>query len=160
VADLKRVFHDLVRFEIELWNAIDSRLKAEFGLPLGSFDTMQVIARIGSCRVQDVARELAITVGGTSKVIDRIERLGHCERRSNPGDRRSSIIELTPAGQALLAEAGAVFESELSARLGASLPARSLDQFAAALTMLRAGPAGRDPGATPTKSSAPRERTA
>ncbi len=154
MTDLKRVFHDLVRFETELWNALDARLRAEFDLPMGSFDIMQVIARTGSCRVHDIAREQAITVGGTSKVVDRIERLGFCERRSNPGDRRSSIIELTPAGQALLARATVVFEAELTSRLGAPLSARSLAQLATTLTALRASAAdGRpapDPAANPS----------
>jgi len=136
--DLKRLFNDLIRFEIELWNAVDGRLRREHGLPLGHFDTMQVIARIPGCRVQDVARELAITVGGTSKVIDRIEAAGHCARRFNPDDRRSSIIELTPSGAAVLADATAAFESELELRLGSVLSTRALEQLGTSLSKLRA----------------------
>jgi len=137
MADLKQLFNDLIRFEIDLWNAIDARLRGEFGLPLGNFDAMQVVARTPSCRVFDIARELAITVGGTSKVVDRIEAAGHCVRRSNPDDRRSSIIELTPAGEAVLAEATTAFESELELRFGSVLSARSLTQLCTTMAKLR-----------------------
>lgn len=44
-----------------------------------------------------------------------------CRRRAHPADRRSSIIELTTAGQRLLASADAVFEDELRAQLGPDL---------------------------------------
>jgi MarR family transcriptional regulator, organic hydroperoxide resistance regulator len=147
--DLKQLFDDLIRFEIDLWNAIDVRLRAECGLRLGSFDTMQVIARTPACRVHDIARELAITVGGTSKLVDRIEAAGHCVRRFNPDDRRSSIIELTPAGAALLADATNVFERELELRFGSVLSPRALAQLATALAKLRAA------GATMTLEPAP-----
>lgn len=138
MAELKRLFDELVRFEIELWNAVDARLRADGGLPLTWFEPMQVIARLGSCRVYDIAEALAITVGGTSKLVDRVEAAGHCCRRANPGDRRSSLVELTPGGEELLAKATAVFEDELERRVGSVLPARSLQQFSATLTKLRA----------------------
>jgi DNA-binding MarR family transcriptional regulator len=138
MTDLKQLFNDLVRLEIELWDAVDARMRSELGLPFANFDVMQVVARVPSCRVYDVAQELSITVGGASKAVDRIEALGHCGRRSNPGDRRSSLIELTPAGHALLAKATVVFEAELERRLGGALSARSLEQLGTAVRTLRA----------------------
>jgi MarR family transcriptional regulator, organic hydroperoxide resistance regulator len=138
VVDLKVVFSELIRFETELWNAIDARLQAEFDLPLTRFEPMQIMARRPECRVQDIADELVITVGGTSKLVDRIEASGYCRRRANPGDRRSSIVELTPAGNRMLARATAVFDEELQLRLGDVLPQRSLEQFGATLARLRA----------------------
>jgi DNA-binding MarR family transcriptional regulator len=45
--------------------------------------------------------------------VDRIEAAGLCRRRANPDDRRSQIIELTPAGRRLLAKATKTFEDEL-----------------------------------------------
>jgi MarR family transcriptional regulator, organic hydroperoxide resistance regulator len=138
MTDLPDLFHQLVRFETELWNAVDARLRAEFDLPLSRFEPMQVIARCPSCRVYDVAEELSITVGGTSKLVDRIEAAGHCVRRANPDDRRSSIIELTTAGRRVLAKAAKVFEDELQTRIESAVPARSLQQFYATLIKLRA----------------------
>jgi DNA-binding MarR family transcriptional regulator len=138
VSDLKGLFNDLVRFETELWNGIEGRLRGDFGLPLGSFDTMQVIARTETCRVYDIAHELSITVGGASKVVDRLESAGRCIRRSNPEDRRSSIVALTPQGEALLTKATVVFEVELERRIGSVLSARQITQLHSSLAKLRA----------------------
>ncbi len=138
MSDLRRLFNDIIRFEIEIWNAIDARLKSEFDLPLTHFEPMSVIDRLSGCRVYDIAHELGITTGGTSKLIDRIEANGYCRRLPNPADRRSSLLELTPEGRRLLGEAGVAFDEELQIRLGAAVPERTLRQFAATLTRLRA----------------------
>lgn len=138
MTNLATVFTDLVRFQIELWNAVDARLRADHDLPLSWYEPMQIVADRESCRVFDIAADMVITVGGTSKLVDRLEAAGHCRRRSNPGDRRSSIIELTPSGRRLLAKATATYEDELSLRLGSVIPARELDRLASTLATLRA----------------------
>ncbi len=137
--DLRHVFNDLIRLEIELWNAVDARLKREFGLPLTHFEPMSVMDRLPNCRVYDIASELGITTGGTSKLVDRIEASGYCRRLPNPEDRRSSLLELTAEGNRMFAEAGKAFDDELERRLGAAVPERTLRQFGATLTRLRAG---------------------
>lgn len=138
MTNLRELFHDLIRFEIELWDAVDTRLKSEHDLPLTHFEPMWVIARQPGCRVYDIASELGITTGGTSKLVDRIEASGYCRRLPNPADRRSSLLELTPVGERILAAAGATFDDELQRWLGAALPERTLRQFAATLSRLRA----------------------
>ena len=137
MSDLRQLFSDLIRFEIELWNAVDARLKGEFELPLTHFEPMSVIDRLPGCRVYDIASELGITTGGASKLVDRIEAGGYCRRLPNPADRRSSLLELTPEGRRLLAEAGAAFDEELQRWLGTAVPERTLRQFAGTLTRLR-----------------------
>jgi DNA-binding MarR family transcriptional regulator len=137
--DLKKLFDELVRFETEIWDAIDARLRAEHDLPLSRFEPMRVIASVKDCRVYDIAAALSLTTGGTSKLVDSIEAAGHSRRRPNPDDRRSSIIELTPAGKRLLAKATKTFEDELEGRLGAALPDRSLQELTATLVKLREG---------------------
>ena len=137
MSDLRQLFSDLIRFEIELWNAVDARLKGEFELPLTHFEPMSVIDRLPGCRVYDIANELGITTGGASKLVDRIEAGGYCRRQPNPADRRSSLLELTPKGRRLLAEAGAAFDEELQRWLGTAVPERTLRQFAGTLARLR-----------------------
>jgi MarR family transcriptional regulator, organic hydroperoxide resistance regulator len=144
VPDLGALFNDLVRFETQLWNAVDARLRSELDLPLAHFEPMAVIGRTPGCRVYDIAAELGITTGGVSKLVDRIEASGYCGRLPNPGDRRSSLLELTPAGRRMLGQAAAVFDQELHRQLGAVLPEAALGQFAATLARLRAA-GQRDP---------------
>jgi MarR family transcriptional regulator, organic hydroperoxide resistance regulator len=138
VPDLRQLFNDIIRFEIELWNAADVRLRHEFQLPLPQFEPMSVIDRLPGCRVYDIATELGITTGGVSKLVDRIEARGYCRRLPNPADRRSSLLELTAEGKRVLTEAGVAFDEELQRMLGSAVPERTLRQFAAVLVRLRA----------------------
>jgi NADPH:quinone reductase-like Zn-dependent oxidoreductase/DNA-binding MarR family transcriptional regulator len=140
--DLPFMFSELVRLEIELWNGVDARLRAESDLPLGSFWPLRVIGRTTPCRVQDISAELAMSVGGVSKLVDRLARAGYCDRKPNPDDKRSSVIELTQEGERLLTRAARAFEDELRTRLGSAVPADDLRAFGDTLTRLRA--AGHD----------------
>lgn len=135
--DLRFLFSELVRLESELWNAVEGRLRADFDVTLPVFEFLQFISRTPDCRVQDIAAELSITVGGTSKIVDRIEASGYCARGANPNDRRSSIIKLTPVGERLLPRLTVAVDDELRSRLGAGVADRSLIQLTKTLTRLR-----------------------
>ena len=137
MTDLRQVFDDLVRFETILWGAIDGRLQKECGVGLASLNGMLVIDATPLCRVQDIAQAVAITVGGASQAVDRLESAGLCIRRANPSDRRSSIVELTPKGTELLGIAAPVFDSELDRLVRAPLPGAALTHLADALSALR-----------------------
>jgi DNA-binding MarR family transcriptional regulator len=120
--DLRQLFDDLVRFETDLWNGIDARLRRDCGVPLGNLNVMMVIEQTSSCRVNDIAAALSMTVGGASQAVDRLEKVGHCARSASPTDRRSSIVAVTDSGRAALAEAGPVFDEELRHRPRAPAP--------------------------------------
>ncbi|WP_432993263.1 MarR family winged helix-turn-helix transcriptional regulator [Dactylosporangium sp. CA-233914] len=136
--DLRQVFDDLVRFETDLWNGIDARLRQAGAVPLGSLNVLQVVGRTPACRVNDIADALSITIGGASQAVDRLVARGLCERRPNPGDRRSSIVELTGTGTAAVTAAEAVFDEELTAWFGAAIPGSALRSLARTLSTLRA----------------------
>ncbi|MFD3745485.1 MarR family winged helix-turn-helix transcriptional regulator [Nocardia sp. NPDC058633] len=144
MTDLKSLYDNLIRYEIELWSAIDAALRAECDLQLTWFEILRFLADHGGNRVQDIAAEFAITVGGTSKVVDRIEAAGYCARRANPDDRRSSLVELTAAGQQALDRAEVVFDRELEQRIGAVLDNQTIHTVVAALSALRAAGRARD----------------
>lgn len=133
--DLSPIFDDLVRFQIELWNAVDARLREENDLTLARFQVMRFLSEAEDARLIDIAADMVITMGGASKLVDRIEAAGHCQRRANPADGRSSFIELTADGHDTYAEATRTFESELELRFNAS-PAQ-LEQLGDTLATLR-----------------------
>jgi DNA-binding MarR family transcriptional regulator len=137
VTDLTSLFTDLVRVETRLYNALDARLKAEHDLPLGQFEFLRFIAQRGMVRVYDLAHEAAITVGATSKAVDRLEAAGRCRRTPNPDDRRSSLVMLTSEGERILAEAAPTVEAGLHTWIGSVLPADVLENLAVSLSMLR-----------------------
>jgi MarR family transcriptional regulator, organic hydroperoxide resistance regulator len=136
--DLRDLFRDLVRLETELWNRVDARVATGHGLPLGWLEIMDVIATTPGCRVLDVADALRITVGGTSKVVDKLQAAGWVRRRPNPDDGRSSLLELTRTGERLRRAADATFGAELAARVGSAAPTVDLERLAADLRRLRA----------------------
>src|SRR5436309_11957254 len=88
---------DLIRVEIALWDRVDARLRESHELPLAFFEPLRLLSRApeGSMRVGDLARDLRVTVGGTSKLVDRVERAGFVARQSDPEDRRASRVALT-----------------------------------------------------------------
>jgi DNA-binding MarR family transcriptional regulator len=131
-----------------MWNTVDARLRKECGVPLGNLNLMLIIAATPNCRVQDIAAALEITVGGTSQAVDRLEKLGHCVRKPNPADRRSSVLELTPDGEALMKSASQVFDGELEAFFKAPLGEEALGNLASALAAARVAASVR--GATPS----------
>lgn len=150
--ELHSIFHELVYYQVELWDAVEACLQDECGLPLTWFEIMQLLDRLEGARVQDIAAAFSISVGGTSKVVDKLEAAEYCSRRPNPADRRSSVIELTPAGRNLLERAASVFDRELDARIGSVVPKQDLEQFHRTLVALRE--AGRALGAAKTTAGA------
>ncbi|GIF44457.1 MarR family winged helix-turn-helix transcriptional regulator [Actinoplanes xinjiangensis] len=138
MADLKRLYRELVSLEIELWGGVEARLRAEVGLPLTSFEVLHLLLRRPGPRIQDIAEEFSITVGGTSKVVDRLEAAGLCERRANPNDRRSSVVELTAEGRTVAQRALEVFEEELELRIGSVISEQAVHDVTAVLSTLRA----------------------
>lgn len=141
--DVRQVFDDLVRFETELWNAVDATLLDECGISLGAYNTLLVLSRTPGCRVNDLAAALSITVGGASQAVDRFEAQGLVERVPNPANRRSSLLRTTDTGQQAFEAAGAVFDRELAVWLSAPLSTAAGARFARDLATLRAAAARR-----------------
>jgi MarR family transcriptional regulator, organic hydroperoxide resistance regulator len=131
------LFRDLVRLETDLWNRVDARVHRAHGLPLAWLEVMQVVSTTPGCRILDIAEALFITVGGASKVVDKIQAGGWCRRLPNPSDGRSSLIELTESGESLLEAANVTFEDALAAYLGAAAPAGELARLSNTLGRLR-----------------------
>src|SRR3954465_5961812 len=100
MADLPVLFADLVRLEIELWDAVEAGLRAELGVGLATAQTLAVVAAVPDCRVHDIVRAVSIPGGAGSNPVPRLEPDGLVARRPHPSDRRSSVIALTGAGAA------------------------------------------------------------
>ena len=135
--DLAGLFRDLVRLETELWNRVEARIQDAHGLPLAWLEIMQVVSTTRDCRVLDIARALSITVGGASKVVDKVEAAGLCRRQPNPTDGRSNLIRLTDPGARRLEAANATFAGALAAFVGTAAPAGEFAQLSVTLRRLR-----------------------
>ncbi len=129
---------DLIRLEIALWDRIDDRLRKEHELPLAFFQSLFFIGHSPNGRLQvgELARAIRITVGGASKVVDRIEAAGLIRREAVADDRRACHLVLTPAGKRKLAGASETYEAEMAAVLDAALTADQLRRLHGLVTHL------------------------
>lgn len=144
--DYSKLFSDLVRVEISLWDAVDKSVRERHDLPLPWFEPMRVIDRMGAGRVIDIAEELRITVGGSSKLVDRIEGAGYVRRSPDPSDGRAMRIELTPAGRRKLRGAEKTQCIVVQRFLDATLSSNPQAQLAGVLERLRQAQPGVDGG--------------
>ncbi len=138
--DLAELFSDLVRVETELWNELDGRLLEAHDLSLTWFEPMQVIDSAARTRVVDIAAALRITVGGASKLVERIEAAGLIVRSADPADGRATSLTLTAAGRGRLRAAESSHRESLRELLGSQLPPPRLRELARSLEALRSQP--------------------
>jgi DNA-binding MarR family transcriptional regulator len=128
----------LIRLEIVLWERVDARLRERHKLSLAFFESLYVISQApdGSLRVGDLARALRVTVGGTSKLVDRIESAGLIARQPDPDDRRAARVALTRDGERLLSAATKTYEQEVAAFADPVLNAGEQREMHASITRL------------------------
>jgi DNA-binding MarR family transcriptional regulator len=132
------LFTEFVRLEIEVWNSLDADLQVSAGITLAQFQALSAIRKnAGYARVQDISAELMITVGATSKLVDRLERDGLAVRSANPDDRRSSVINLSTTGENALKAADNAAEQHLRTAFGDAIPAKRVARIINELASLR-----------------------
>ncbi|MYM33201.1 MarR family transcriptional regulator [Duganella sp. FT50W] len=80
-------------------------LAAQFELHPGEFDVIATLRRSGApyaLTPTALYERLMLSSGAMTSRLDRLERKGLTERAPAPGDRRSILVRLTPAGLALI----------------------------------------------------------
>jgi DNA-binding MarR family transcriptional regulator len=102
-----------------------------------------------------IARDLAMTSGGFTKLADRMARDGLIDRRGSSGDRRVVFAALTDAGLAVAHRASAVYVEFLQQNVLSAVSPEQLRQMAGLGERLRAANEPADAEA-PTFTLAPR----
>jgi DNA-binding MarR family transcriptional regulator len=114
---------------------------AAHGLRAGWFDLLAALRRAGEpfeLNPTELMRATMLSSGGMTKRLDRLAKAGLVERRPDPGDRRGTLVRLTPRGREAI---DAALESHLTAeeRLLASLDAADRARLDELLRKLLAG---------------------
>ena len=111
---------------------------APLGLGWEAFSLIVTLRRSGEpyeLRPTDLLRESLLTSGAITNRIDRVEQMGLVERRSDPNDRRSSVVRLTPSGLKMADEVIGRHFAGVDGRL-AALTATERRQLAGLLSKL------------------------
>lgn len=135
--DLPLLLSRLIAAQVQLFDATDTRLRAEAGMPLVTLLPLRVIRATPGCRVQELADGLGLSVGGASKSADRLERRGWLRRVAHPTDRRSLLLELTDDGLAAAAAGDAIVDAVLRESVVPRLGESGAERLSADLARLR-----------------------
>jgi len=78
---------------------------AKLGLQGGWLDILAALRRSGSpyqLNPTALVHATMVTSGGITKRLDRLAEAGFVERRPDPGDRRGTLVRLTPKGKRIV----------------------------------------------------------
>jgi DNA-binding MarR family transcriptional regulator len=89
-------------------------------LGLGETELLAVqhLGLAGRLTPSAVGTQLGLTSGGTTALVQRLERAGHVGREAHPDDGRSALLRLTATSEARATEAFAPLVSELDRLAG------------------------------------------
>ena len=85
----------------KLINRRISEVVSEEGLTQPQFQALRIVAKSGGTSMREISAQLLVTPANVTGIIDRLESRGLMTRGAHRKDRRTTIIELTPAGNAL-----------------------------------------------------------
>src|SRR5262249_29790646 len=78
---------------------LDERVAASLGIGRTDLRGMEIVSRGGGVPPTQLARELRLTTGSVTALIDRLEAAGLIRRADDPADRRKVLVQLTTAGR-------------------------------------------------------------
>ena len=110
-----------IRRTVALWeNRADAELGALHGLGLSDFAALHHLAGApeGRLRRVDLARRLAITPSGVTRLLSPLERRGIVAREADGHDARATYAVLTRSGKALVKDATSTIAAVAESILG------------------------------------------
>jgi DNA-binding MarR family transcriptional regulator len=85
-----------VRANQVLTDLLDESASEYLGINRSDARALDVIDQRGRISAGDLARELRLSTGAVTTLVDRLERAGFARRVPDPDDRRRVLIEVTP----------------------------------------------------------------
>ncbi len=75
------------------------------GIGLSDFAILEFRLNKGARPVNEIGSRVGLTSGSMTTAIDRLEKRGLVQRRTESGDRRTRFVHLTPEGRELISRA-------------------------------------------------------
>jgi len=100
-----RIWLQIAKSSAHLEQAVNSKLRENYGQSLSRFDVLSQFIRTGEdeLSVGTLSKELIASSGNISRLLDRMEKDGLIVRRHSATDRRSVYIRITKPGHTLFA---------------------------------------------------------
>ena len=117
-------WRELQSVAAELERRIDEALMAEWEIPLGWFDVLAGLQRLGgAARPSDLADELRLVRSSLSRRLDRLEEEGwvHRTRPTDGDDQRAVVVELTRRGRTLWREMNVTYRRAVQQHVASPL---------------------------------------
>jgi MarR family transcriptional regulator, 2-MHQ and catechol-resistance regulon repressor len=120
--------------------AFNGSLERQCGISGPFFEVLLRIGRSpgGRLTMSDLAMQLGLTSGGTTRLVDRVVAAGLVERQACPSDRRVQWVVLSATGERKLDEALAIHLQDLQHEVVDRLQPAELEVLERALDKLRA----------------------
>ncbi|MBL8582382.1 MAG: MarR family transcriptional regulator [Rhizobiaceae bacterium] len=133
--DRLRLWIRLLRASRTIEAELRDRLKKEFGTTLPRFDVMAALYRQpDGMLMSDLSSFLLVSNGNVTGIVEWLVSEGFVTRARRNGDRRTSMVSLTPAGVALFEKMAAAHENWI----GELLAGVSDDEAKSLAAMLKA----------------------
>ena len=107
-----RLWLRLLRASRGLEAELRERLRVSYDVTLPQFDVLAALARRETgITMTELSRYLMVSNGNVTGIVDRLVTDGLVERAATPGDRRATLVRLTPKGAADFAAMAAAHET-------------------------------------------------
>jgi DNA-binding MarR family transcriptional regulator len=123
----------------EIERRIDEALLAEWEVPLGWFDVLSGLQRLGgAARPSDLAEELRLVRSSLSRRLDRLEEEGWVQRirPTDLDDQRAVVVELTRRGRTLWREMNVTYRRAVQANVAGALSDRDVADLRRVLALV------------------------
>lgn len=113
-----RLWLRMLRATRSIENDVRNLMREQYGTTLPRFDVMAALYRSGKgLTMGELSRELMVSNGNVTGIVERLEEDGLVWRGPRGGDRRTSHVELSGNGRAYFEQIAGAHEAWISRRL-------------------------------------------
>jgi len=106
-----RMWLSLLKATKKVENEVRDRLRREFDTTLPRFDVMAMLEKSDQgLKMSELSSQLMVSNGNVTGIVDRLVADGLVIRVSIKGDRRATLVRLTPKGEAAFGDMAKVHE--------------------------------------------------
>ncbi|MCB1438779.1 MAG: MarR family transcriptional regulator [Nitratireductor sp.] len=114
-----RLWLKLLKTSSLVEDEIRRRLRRDLNSTLPRFDVMSALARSqDGLKMSEISKRLRVSNGNITGIVDKLTEEGLALRVAVPGDRRASLVCLTPKGRTVFAQHAEIHESWIDEILG------------------------------------------